>query len=311
MWEEIKGHHTQKRLLKKAIAEKKLAYAYLFSGHKGVGKSLVAQHFATALLTDSMHETQAERVAKRIQENQHPDFFKLEAEKESIKISQVRSLTGKLQYHPLESTRKVVIVKQADMMTESAANALLKTLEEPPPQTHFILITNLPYKVLATIRSRCQHIRFSPLGESIVSKYLQKEKNIEAETAHQLAKISQGSIGTAKDLDPRFIRSVIERFQALSDKGSAADIIALSEEWARDEQTGLILELLASWYRDLLYYKQTQDENGLIYKEAKAAHVSNDYADKSLHSIMETRKLLHTTANKQLLFEQLLFTLKG
>jgi DNA polymerase-3 subunit delta' len=114
----------------------------------------------------------------------------------SIKIEQVRDVVDRAAYRPFEGRRRVVIIDHADALVVQAQNALLKTLEEPPPASVFILITSRPDALLPTVLSRCPRLRFRPLAEADVAAALIKQGRTEAE-ARAIAATADGSIGQA------------------------------------------------------------------------------------------------------------------
>ncbi|MDX6559010.1 MAG: polymerase subunit delta, partial [Blastocatellia bacterium] len=114
-----------------------------------------------------------------------------------IRVKPMRELEREANFRPFEGAARVFIVEDADTMNDQAANALLKTLEEPPATSHLILTTCNPTALLATIRSRCQVIRFAPIAAEEVERFLIEEKNVDGEDARLLARTAQGSIGRA------------------------------------------------------------------------------------------------------------------
>jgi len=297
MWSTILGHQRQLEQLKKALETERLPNAYLFSGLSGIGKRLVADVFVSAMFCEKSPGACGTCIpCSKIKNRSHPDVFFIEPVTEKILIEQVRELKQDLQYHPLEGERKVALIDDADQMTEAAENSLLKILEEPPQRTHFILISAYPHRLLPTIRSRCQQIVFSPLPEDNVVHYLSKQKGFDEKYARQIAKISQGSIGAVVELDPEFMEEVLGRLKNLLRSANAADIIATAEMWSKEgERTTLITDLLVSFYRDLLC--EGDGDRPVIKLE------------RDIKAIASARGALATAANKQLLFEQLLFTL--
>ncbi len=293
MWPQIIGHKRQLDQLQRTIRTKQLPNAYLFSGLKGIGKSLIAKTFAKSLFcenTPDVCDTCGPCI--KIQNRTHPDVFFIEPLKDRILIDQVRELQQNLQFHPLEGLFKIIIVDDAENMTEAAANSLLKILEEPPSHTHFVLISAQARRLLPTIRSRCRQVGFSPLLVSEVQNVL-VSTGLKQDQAQKLAHISQGSIGAVAAADEEFMAEVLERFQSIVNKANAADIIALAEIWAKEKQrTGLILDLLASYFRDALQSNPDQRLENNFFKVVKTKEI-----------------MLNTTANKQLLFEELLFNL--
>ncbi|MBX4191531.1 MAG: AAA family ATPase [Candidatus Doudnabacteria bacterium] len=151
MFEGVVGHKKQIELLSKAIEKNKLAHAYVFSGPDGVGKKLVAKKIGVKLLD--------------MKSDFHPDFLEIGAG-EGIKIEEIRELTYKLSLMPYQAKYKIALIDNADQMSTEAANALLKTLEEPKSYTFIFLITSNPNRLPKTILSRSQKINFGPLTES-------------------------------------------------------------------------------------------------------------------------------------------------
>jgi DNA polymerase-3 subunit delta' len=321
MWSHIYGHRRQIDQLKKALTTGKIPNAYLFCGLKGIGKGTTALAFAQALFCGKSPEACGVCVScVKIKNRQHPDVFFVEAKTSKILIEQIRQLKQDLQFHPLEGSYKLAIIDDAETMTESAANSLLKMLEEPPPRTFFILISSLPHRLLPTIRSRCRQIVFPPLTKEEVKSYLQKQLETGEKNSDRLAAISQGSIGSVSALDEKFMEDVLDRFRSIMGNANAADIISLASVWSEEEdRVLLILDLLAGFYRDILCDRiagpgtrnaGASGISGIAPSNLKKRPVARLEAD--FLSIMKARDVLAgTAANKQLLFEQLLFTLTG
>jgi len=127
----------------------------------------------------------------------HPDLLLVLPAGEVIKVEQVRALVGEIAEKPFEGRGRAIVVDDAHRMTEQAANTLLKSLEEPPASTHFLLVTPAPQALLPTIRSRCQHLRFGALSAALIEELLLREGTMTAETAALRARLSGGSLGAA------------------------------------------------------------------------------------------------------------------
>lgn len=297
MWTTIIGHQRQIEQLKKVLESGHFPNAYLFSGLSGIGKRFVAGVFVSAMFCKKSPGACGVCIpCSKIKNRSHPDVFFIEPVTERILIEQVRTLQQNLQYHPLEGDKKVALIDDADRMTEAAANSLLKILEEPPQKTHFILISAYPHRLLPTIRSRCRQVVFPPLSEDNVVGYLSGQKGFDQKCGRQIAKISQGSIGAVARLDPEFMEEILGRLKNLLKSANAADIISTAEIWSKDsERTTLIVDLVVSFYRDILC--------------AGGGSRSAVRLEKDIKAVIGARDALGTTANKQLLFEQLLFTL--
>lgn len=212
------GQPQAVELLEQAVERDRIAPAYLFAGIAGIGKSLAAQCFSALLLSCHKPEISREKTRKRIAEGNHPDFFCVEptylhqgqrftaqeaAEmglkrraKPQIRIEQIREIVTFLSRPPLEASRAVIIIEAAQAMPEAAANALLKTLEEPGRAT-IILLAPKAEALLSTLVSRCQRIPFQPLSQGEMQAVLQQKGHPEVARHSKILAIAQGSPGQA------------------------------------------------------------------------------------------------------------------
>lgn len=170
------------------------AHSYLFAGPSGVGKATVALSFAAELVSRS--EAGRDRVMRR----SHPDVVMIGPEGRSgFGVGQAREAITAASLRPVEADRKVFILDEASTMTEAAANALLKTLEEPPPRTVFVLVAESADDLPPTVASRCRLVRFRQVPEGELAAAL-VERDTEAERASMIARIAGGRPGLALDL---------------------------------------------------------------------------------------------------------------
>ncbi|MSQ82941.1 MAG: DNA polymerase III subunit delta' [Myxococcales bacterium] len=203
----IRGHTLHVRLLAQLIANGRWGHAYLFAGPGGVGRRTVAQALLGRLACLQPASDHADpcgtcRSCAALNRNQHPDLTVLERDGQFIKIEQVREMTNRLRYDPVVGRIKAVIIDECDRLHEAAANALLKTLEEPPPATVFVLITAKPQALLDTIRSRCQMVRFGELSPVDVAALLQ-QGGVDPLVAQAASALAAGSLDQGKALaDP-------------------------------------------------------------------------------------------------------------
>jgi DNA polymerase-3 subunit delta' len=176
----------------------------IFEGPSGTGKRLVALATAQTLNCPNRSETATSAdacgvcpVCARISRGVHPDVPLVQpGDSGSIKIDQVRDILERVAYRPFEGRRRVVIVDEADALVPPAQNALLKTLEEPPSSSTFVLVTSRPDTLLPTVRSRCVRLRFRPLAPDEVGRALVRLGRSEAEAA-AIAAVANGSVGDA------------------------------------------------------------------------------------------------------------------
>ena len=203
---DIIGHRRLVALLSRAIARETLPATLLFAGPRGVGKRRVAVGLAetlncpTPVTTPDLPRDACGECAscRRIARGVHPDVPVVEpGELGSIKIEQVRDVVDRAGYRPFEGRRRLVIVDEAEAMVPAAQNALLKTLEEPPPASVFVLISSMPDALLPTVLSRCQRLRFGGLSPVEVAEALMCDHDYEEAEARAAALDADGSIGRA------------------------------------------------------------------------------------------------------------------
>ncbi len=254
----VLAQDTAVSTLRRALGGGRVHHAYLFDGPAGVGKELAAFGLAQALVceTRAAQGAAGERACgacsactravprEETRRPVHPDVVVLErglyepgqigrrtAETQDISIDQVRTLVlARAAYGPHEGRAKVFVVRRAEELSISAANALLKTLEEPGPRTHFILLTAQASLLMPTILSRTQRVRFGYLPEATVRDVLAK-RGAPAERADEIARLSGGSVETALGLaDPEeserragFVRDALRAIEA-PDMGLALDL---------------------------------------------------------------------------------------
>jgi DNA polymerase-3 subunit delta' len=187
-----------------------------------------------------------------------------------IKVDDVRDVLGRTAFRPFEGRRRVVILADANILVEQAQNALLKSLEEPPPSTVFILTTAVPGALLPTVRSRCMRLRFGRLTESEVAMILEREHGLSAAEARSAAALADGSVGMALALQSTdltelralalgFLQSAA-RASALGPRLQAASaVVGVPRKERSREEIGLVLRLVASMLRDVELLKAGGD----------------------------------------------------
>src|SRR5918912_1153056 len=186
----ILGNGPALRLLESALASGEVAHAYLFYGLPGVGKRTVARRFGAALVSGG-----DEGVEDRALRGLHPDLSEIEPEGRYTTIGQIREVVRLGESRPFEGTRQAFILR-ADTLNAQAANALLKTLEEPEGETVFILLATSREGVLPTIVSRAQGVRFDPVPQNDIIAFLLTRGYPERQ-ARFAAALGRGSVGLA------------------------------------------------------------------------------------------------------------------
>jgi len=202
-FEEVVGQQHIVATLQNAIKNNKLAHAYLFCGPRGTGKTSVAKLLAKTINCTSDGNRPCGKCANciDIQESTHPDVIELDAATNNG-VDEVRELIDKVKYAPMQGKYKVYIIDEVHMMTASAFNALLKTLEEPPEYCIFILATTEPHKVLPTIVSRCQRFDFNKVPTPLIKdrlSYIAEKEGIKCEDAalQLVSEIAEGGMRDA------------------------------------------------------------------------------------------------------------------
>jgi DNA polymerase III delta' subunit len=220
---EISGHRALLAMLARAIARDTLPASLIFSGPEGVGKRLSAGAVAeTTNCPQAAPVSGFERDAcgvctacRRIARGIHPDVLTLQpGDTGSIKIDAVRETLSHANYRPFEGRYRVVIIDPADAMAAEAQSALLKSLEEPPPSSRFLLVTARPDVLLPTVRSRCPQVRFGRLGPAEVAEVLVRAHGVPDAEARAAAAASDGSPGralAARTRAPHDIRALVWR----------------------------------------------------------------------------------------------------
>src|SRR6056297_163151 len=171
---QVLGQEQIRKILSRAAGEGKVAPAYMFSGTRGVGKTTIARIFAKAI---NCHYGPAEepcntcRLCQQITKNSCLDVSEIDGASHTG-VDHVRKLNEEVEYAPLECRYKVIIIDEAHMLSKSAFNALLKTLEEPPSRAIFVLATTEAHKFPATIVSRCQHYIFKRLPQKELERHI-------------------------------------------------------------------------------------------------------------------------------------------
>ncbi len=221
-WHSIRGHDRVVDDLRRTLALGRFPHALLFVGPEGVGKKAFAVTLAQALLCERVPETALDPCGTcpsclQVRNGAHPDLLQVERpeDKHELPIRVIRELCLDLGLKPMHGTRRVAIVDDADDLNDEAANAFLKTLEEPPPSSVLILIGTSAEVQLDTIVSRCRVVRFDPVPvDDLAAVLLEQHVTADPDEASRLAKLGEGSVGRAvgladKELD-RFRRNLID-----------------------------------------------------------------------------------------------------
>jgi DNA polymerase III subunit delta' len=213
------GQDDAVELLRRAAAHP--GHAYLIAGPRGAGGPDVARTFAAALVAPDGDERAVDLVHRHL----HPDVIEFEPERSVITIDQARDdIVPEAWSSPIEADRKVLIILEAERLQPEAANALLKTFEEPPERTVIVLVSDAADELLDTVRSRCQRINLDAVDEATLVDIL-REAGVEADDARLAARLSGGQLGRAQELtgDTRALRDTfVDAAAGLAGTGASA-----------------------------------------------------------------------------------------
>lgn len=312
----IIDHNRQKQVLRQALKNQRLAHAYLFEGPDGVGKKLMALALARALFCETGEGCGECTACRKVDHLNHPDLHLLSAERTQIKIDQVRKIQQELALRPLEADVRICLIDGAETLNPAAANALLKTLEEPLPGTFLILLSSKPEMLLDTIRSRCQRLRFNRLPRARLAEILEHRLELSEQEAQVMAALTDGSFkkafGNNRDLYLVRRKQLINSLVSLS-TGSIFPLFELAHELADDKETlPEILDIFQSFYRDLLLLLHARPEKDLVnidMRETLYSQVRTEQATgllKKLAALDKARFHLQRNVNRQLAMETML-----
>ena len=253
MFDHIIGNEQLKQSLIRLRREGRVPNSMLFVGPEGVGRRLFAIEMARSFVCRVsdvlpcgecpacvragqfvMPEPEDKDAYKKVIFSSHPDVGTVVGPKRFILVDAIRDLESEAHFRPYEGAGRTFIIDNADKMNDAASNALLKTLEEPAPTTRIILITSRPDSLLATIRSRCQTMRFSPVATRDIEHFLSEKHAFDRTEAELAARVSRGSVGRSLSIDVTRFRARRERMLAVVtnaiETGDRVALLRLAEE---------------------------------------------------------------------------------
>jgi DNA polymerase-3 subunit delta' len=297
---EIVGHRRLVGLLARAIEHGSLPPSLIFAGPEGVGKRQVALAVAQAVnclspVTDAATGLRdacgACAACGKIARGQHPDVLRVTRfeDKSEIIIDQVREVVRQVGYRPFEGRQRVVVFERADDLNPNSQNALLKVLEEPPPNNVFVLVTAMPAELLDTVRSRCCQLRFAPLAPGDIASALIARHGYGERDARAAAAMAAGSFGRALEsasgevAEARAVAAaiLIEAARARDPRSRLAVGAALLEAGGRKKKDGkgqgsergalaVRLRAMASLLRDVTMLTTRAPEHALVNLDLRA-----------------------------------------
>lgn len=297
----IIGHQNIISQLRNAVKTERVAGAYLFTGVQGVGKETLACYFANLILCEGTDDATKPcgvcRACRKIQNGNHPDLHFIRPDRTEIKIDQIREMQQQIVFQPLEGPRKIYILTNTERLNNAAANAILKTLEEPPTASTLMLLTENIETIILTIRSRCQIIPLYPMHTKELETELTKHFSVDDETASSAATLSNGIVGKAITL----IENGISANPQVPDILSETDPMAAFRIAEQLEDNLESLDELISWYRDLLFLQQEAPIELLTHPNAiddlkeLVKRYSRLRIERAIKNVFETKSLVQNT----------------
>jgi DNA polymerase III subunit delta' len=297
MFDEIKGNERVKQILKRMLGSGRVPGSLLFAGEEGVGKRKFAVELARALNCRERQGVEACgkcTICKRIANialppaddreanepiiwSELPDVGVIRPSGRFIKVGQMRDLEREANFRPFEGNARVFIIDGADRLNEASSNALLKTLEEPPPTSHIILVTSRPAALLTTIRSRCQIIRFSPVEKDEIAELLKSDGKLTQADSELAARVAKGSVGRALTTEISLYRQqrdeMLDLLRALTVSPDRAKLLRGSEDLndaKRKDEYEDRLNLLASLIHDVWVVGLTRDADMAVNNDIES-----------------------------------------
>jgi DNA polymerase-3 subunit delta' len=333
----IEAQDTAVSTLRAAVARDRLASAYLFEGPSGTGKALTARALAHLVLGRGLDAGARTELARRIEAGAHPDvrvFAPRDEGSRNLPVEVVREqVLPFAQFAPFEARAAFVIFPDADVSFPEnhpeAANAMLKTLEEPRPGVHFVLLSSRPDRLLQTIRSRCQRVRFRRLPDALLHRILEARGVPEATRLVAVA-LADGRADKALALaqplgsagDGQLPGSVADalfdvalRVDEVAAAGKPGAIVSIAEEVARSADLPGVLEALTAFYRDVCRASLGLPDEALAFRHradrvrARAEGIGPRHGAEAVAGLRELEELMAANANKELAIADWLFSI--
>ncbi|HKQ53609.1 MAG TPA: DNA polymerase III subunit delta' [Pyrinomonadaceae bacterium] len=343
MFDQLVGNQRVKEILRRILANGRVPGALLFAGEAGVGKKLFALELAKALNCREPRGVEAcdecpscVRIRRskfaeyaddrdnreKLVWSEHPDVALARPFNRIIRIGPMREIEQEANFRPYEGRARVFIVEDAERLNENSSNALLKTLEEPPRTSHLVLTTSRPAALLATIRSRCQMIRFSPLTPEEIEKHLVKSGQVSKGDVRLLARVARGSIGRALAADVESYKrqrdAMLDVVSALAVTNDRARLLRASEEMndaKHKEEYEPRLDVLATLVRDVWVLSLGAGDEQVVNEDLRpqlsklGASVESRRAARWLSQLEQHRGRLDVNVNRKVATDALFLSM--
>jgi DNA polymerase-3 subunit delta' len=323
---DLSGQDHATAVLRRAVASGHVPHAYLFEGPEGVGKRVAAYGLALALTcaVEPGEGCGTCESCRRIDAGLHPDVPVFAAETTQIVIEQAQAIVAMAATRPHEAPARVIIIDDADRLNVNAANCLLKTLEEPSPGTHIVLVTGAPDRILPTIRSRVQRIRFRALTAEALVALLTGAHAVDPRRATVAAALADGSVARALRAagaeDDAIWSSVTSLQEAATGAGARGGpdvgrIFDAAAAVAGDKEIKLalppIISLLGRLYRDAMVTAAGAPELALFREQAaELAAAGTPRLVRALAAVVEADTSIAANMNALVAVERLLLEIR-
>ena len=297
-FENLIGNEKIKKELIEILKTNSVVHSYMFIGQEGIGKKKFATEFAKMILCSSESNQTCNTCSSYIKflSGNHPDYFCIEPDGNTMKIAQIRSLQENIYEKPILSDKKVYIINDADKMTTEAQNALLKTLEEPPEYVVIILIVSNENILLTTIKSRCMRINFNNIEKQELVKYI-KQNNIISNPSENIVEFCNGSLA---------------KLEKVKDKLEEYEFLQANFEKLLKKQEKSIIDVLNNFE---LLYKNKDDIQSFLeyiivitYNLIKNNEIEKKYIS-AIDIIENARRKLNSNSNYDMTIDEMLLKL--
>jgi len=310
-FDSIIGHDNIKLQIVNSMKSDRFHHAHIIAGEDGIGKSNMAKAIALKILGKE-------------KDMPYPDIvsFRLEANKKSIGVDEVRNIIAETNKKPFEGDRKVIIIHEMDKMTEAAQNTLLKTIEEPPHGVYILILCENIESVLDTIKSRCEIYKLNRLGKDDMKRFIDSRyPGMSAEEKEAIAAFSDGIPGRSEKYmeDPAFVEirdTSLEILMNLREK-KADELLKYGDFLMKYRNSwDEVFTWFLSYIRDAVLYKETGETYGIINMDKinSIKHLSEIFSFNSLSDIIEvvkdSRRKLERNVNAALVFDSLLIKMQ-
>lgn len=306
------------------VQKGRIGHAYIIDGAKGTGKTKVMMFFVQLILCENPTKNvpcETCRSCKRLKSHNHLSFMEIEPDGQFIKRGQIDELIHELSKTGIEKGRKIYVLHQADQLNISAANTLLKFLEEPQSEITAILLTDKVNALLPTIRSRCQQISLAAMPAHLIKKKIIEEGITDsmASTVSRMTNQVEEAINLAKEEHFGLARKSVLKLVEANNKSVHDSLMCIQEDFGpllkEKEQAEQAIDLLLFAYRDIVAIKASPIADCAypdmihLWKQI-ALHTTYEQLSKQLEMILHAKQNLHKNMNRTLLMEQLMLNLQ-